>query len=149
MVTDPLDVESLLSELNGNRDERVDLPVDTTIGHMHMHVRDIPEAVDFYRDTLGFNLKQRYGASAAFLAAGNYHHHIGVNTWAGRGAPPPSEGSVGLRSFTITMPKSDDLESLEQNIHRTGHRIIFTDNGFSIADPSGNHIQFRTAQKTG
>lgn len=149
MVTDPLDTENLLSELNGNHGEHADLPADTAIGHMHLHVRDIPEAVIFYRDVLGFDLKQRYGPSAAFLAAGDYHHHIGVNTWAGVGAPPSPKESVGLRSFAICLPKPDDLDILEQNIRQTGSGIFANDNGYGITDPSGNHIQFRVARKNG
>jgi len=148
MITDPLDVDGLLSELNGNHDKHVDLPAETTIGHMHLHVRDIPEAVGFYRDILGFDLKQRYGSSAAFLATGNYHHHIGVNTWAGVGAPAPPAGSIGLQSFTITLPLWDELEMLEQNIRRNGVEIIANENEFGVKDPSGNRIQFRAAMKT-
>ena len=122
--------------------QRFGLPSATTIGHMHLHVRDIPEAVDFYQNVLGFNLTQRYGPSAAFLAAGNYHHHIGINTWAGFGAPPPPEGSIGLRSFTITLLTPKDLDDLAHNIRQTGKNIAPLENGFSIKDPSNNHIRF-------
>jgi catechol 2,3-dioxygenase len=146
MITDPLKVENLLAELNGDRGgEQTTLPADTTIGHMHLHVRNIPEAVSFYRDVLGLNLIQRYGPSAAFLAAGDYHHHIGINTWAGVGAPLPPDDAVGLRSFTITLPKSDDLKNLEQNIRKTSTEMTHTVSGFSVQDPSGNHIRFRAA----
>ena len=112
---------------------------------MHLHVRDIPEAVNFYRDVLGFDLKQHYGSSAVFLAAGDYHHHIGINTWAGIGAPPPPEGSVGLRSFTISVPTLEDLDSLEQNIRLAGGKMTPTENGLSIHDPSKNLIKFKAA----
>jgi catechol 2,3-dioxygenase len=146
MVTDPLDMEGLLSELNGSNGHGMQLPADTTIGHMHLHVRDIPEAVNFYRDVLGFELKQRYGSSAAFLASGNYHHHIGINTWAGVGAPPAPAGSVGLRSFTINLPTMNDLDALERNIRQTRNTITPTDNGFSLHDPSNNYVQFKFAK---
>jgi catechol 2,3-dioxygenase len=143
MVTDPLDVENLLSEINGNNGQRFKLPGKTKIGHMHLHVRDIPEAVSFYQDVLGFDLKQRYGPSAAFLAAGNYHHHIGINTWAGVGALPSPEGSIGLRSFTISLPTSKDLDTLEGQIQQAGKKGIQVNDGFIIRDPSNNQIQFK------
>lgn len=147
MVTDPLDVRTLLSELNGNDAQPFKIPTGTTVGHMHLHVRDIPESVVFYRDVLGFDLKQRYGSSAAFLAAGDYHHHIGINTWAGVGAPPPSDDSVGLRSFTISLPSSSDLDVLEQNIHKAGGKTISNENGFGIHDPSKNYIKFKATSE--
>ena len=145
MVTDPLDLEDLLSEITASHSKPRTLPVGTTIGHIHLHVRNIPEALSFYQDILGFDLKQRYGPSAAFLAAGDYHHHIGVNTWAGLGAPPPPDGSVGLRSFTITLPDTGELNRLEDHIRQTAMEINLNESGFKLKDPSGNHIQFRSA----
>ncbi len=144
MITDPLNVEELLSEINGDRNHDEVLPADTTIGHMHLHVRNIPEAVAFYRDVLGLNLKQHYGSSAAFFAAGDYHHHIGVNTWVGVDAPPPPKGSAGLRSFTVTLPTIKDLDALKQNIRQAGKNTNPVDNGFSIHDPSHNRILFKS-----
>jgi catechol 2,3-dioxygenase len=147
MVTDPLDIENLLSELNGTNGHQLNLPTDTKIGHMHLHVRDIPEAVTFYQDVLGFDLTQQYGSSAAFLAVGNYHHHIGINTWAGVGAPSPPEDSIGLRTFTIILPTSDDLDTLKQNIRQSGKVVTPLNDGFSIHDPSNNQIRFRSSQE--
>jgi len=146
MITDPLDLEDLLSESNGDDHESSNMPTGTKIGHMHLHVRDIPETVSFYRDVLGFDLKQRFGSSAAFLAAGDYHHHIGVNTWAGVGAPPPPDGSVGLRSFSIRLPEND-FNRLELNLRQNGIEYRSTEHGFKLKDPSGNLIQFCVLEK--
>jgi catechol 2,3-dioxygenase len=105
MVTLPLDVQALIAEA-----EPVDgRPVhpETVMGHVHLRVSDLERSVAFYRDELGMNLRARYGDQAAFLAAGDYHHHVGINTWQslGGGAPPP--GSAGLERFTITSPAEE------------------------------------------
>src|SRR5436309_1188002 len=76
----------------------------TRIGHVHLTVADLDRAVRFYRDVLGFEVTTRYGEDAVFLSAGGYHHHIGLNTWAGRGAPPPAPGTTGLYHFAILFP---------------------------------------------
>ncbi len=142
MVTDPLDVNSLLGDLESSTPVNAILPHATKIGHMHLHVRNVDEAVFFYRDALGFNLIQRYGSSAAFLAAGDYHHHIGINTWAGLGAPPKPEDAVGLEEFTIQLPDEKDLQMLKK--HLLGIDFVFYEEKDRIwlDDPSGNKIRF-------
>src|SRR2546428_7197515 len=74
------------------------------IGHVHLTVSDLDRSLTFYRDVLGFEVTTRYGREAVFLSAGGYHHHIGLNTWAGRGAPRPSAGTTGLYHFAILYP---------------------------------------------
>src|SRR5689334_7766861 len=74
------------------------------IGHVHLKVADLERAIGFYRDVLGFGLTQRYGDQAAFLAAGGYHHHIGLNTWESRGGPPSPAGTTGLYHLAILYP---------------------------------------------
>src|SRR5258706_15264109 len=74
------------------------------IGHVHLKVADLQRALDFYCDVLGFEITQRYGREAAFLSAGGYHHHIGLNTWESRGGSPPPRGSTGLFHFAIRYP---------------------------------------------
>ena len=74
------------------------------IGHVHLKVADIDRAVDFYRDILGFDVMQRYGSEAAFLSAGGYHHHLGLNTWESRGGSPPPPGTTGLYHVAIRYP---------------------------------------------
>src|SRR5438128_11721725 len=76
----------------------------TRIGHVHLTVADLDRALGFYRDVLGFEVTTRYGTDAVFLSAGGYHHHIGLNTWAGRGASPPPPGTTGLYHLAILLP---------------------------------------------
>src|SRR6266545_2692284 len=79
------------------------------IGHVHLKVADLERALKFYRDVLGFELTQRYGAQAAFLSAGGYHHHIGLNTWESAGGSPPPPGTTGLYHLAILYPTRGDL----------------------------------------
>jgi catechol 2,3-dioxygenase len=100
MYTAPLDLESLLGENDG-----VD-PNDpgTDIGHVHLRVADVDRSIEFYRDVLGMGLRAQLGDEAGFLAAGDYHHHVGVNSWQSRAGGPPPPGSAGLERFTIALP---------------------------------------------
>jgi catechol 2,3-dioxygenase len=77
---------------------------DARIGHVHLKVADLDRALRFYRDVLGFELTQRYGTEAAFLSAGGYHHHIGLNTWESEGGSPPPANSTGLYHLAIAYP---------------------------------------------
>ena len=81
----------------------------TIIGHVHLTVSDIEQSLKFYRDILGFAVTTRYGDNAVFLSAGGYHHHLGLNTWAGKGAPPPAQGHAGLYHFAILLPSRKEL----------------------------------------
>src|SRR3989440_11562057 len=81
----------------------------TRIGHVHLKVADIDRALRFYRDVLGFELTQRLGSSAAFLSAGGYHHHIGLNTWESAGGQPPAAGTTGLFHLAIQYPTRAEL----------------------------------------
>ena len=105
MVTLPLDVQSLLAEAEAV-DNRPVHP-DTVMGHVHLRVSDLERAVAFYRDELGMKLRARYGDQAAFLAAGDYHHHVGLNTWQSLGGAAPPPGSAGLERFTIASPAGE------------------------------------------
>ena len=89
---------------------------ETTIGHVHLTVADLERSVGFYRDLLGFTVTARYGDSAVFLAAGGYHHHIGLNTWAGRGVTPPPKGHSGLFHFAILYPTRRELAATLQRL---------------------------------
>ena len=111
MTTDPLDVASLLGELDEPASSPFDgLPTGTDMGHVHLQVADIPEAVAFYRDVLGFELMAELFGSAAFFAAGGYHHHVGANIWHSRGASPPPEGAAALRHATIVLPSAEERD---------------------------------------
>jgi catechol 2,3-dioxygenase len=124
------------------------MPLDarTRIGHVHLTVSDLDRALAFYRDVLGFEVTSRYGRDAVFLAAGGYHHHLGLNTWAGRGAPPPAAGSTGLYHFAILYP---DRAALARAVRRVlDHGVSLegaADHGVSEAiylrDPDGNGLE--------
>jgi catechol 2,3-dioxygenase len=123
-------------------------PIDpkTRIGHVHLTVADLERSLAFYRDALGFEITTRYGRDAVFLSAGGYHHHIGLNTWAGRGAPAPAPGTTGLYHFAILFP---DRRALAGAVRRVlDHAVALegaSDHGVSEAvylrDPDGNGIE--------
>src|SRR5919197_1401350 len=91
-------------------DPRVD------IGHVHLKVSDLDRALAFYRDLLGFDVMQRYGDEAAFISAGGYHHHIGLNTWESRGGPTPPPGTTGLYHVAIRFPDRKTLAEAVQRV---------------------------------
>lgn len=134
MATDPLDLQSLLDEADA---EAGPMDPETIIGHVHLHVGDLEAAYDFYHGTLGFDPMLRFGPSALFLSAGGYHHHLGVNVWAGLGAPPAPKNAAGLEHFTVVMPDEESLEKLAQKVGQTGDRL-------RLADPSGNTVVVTT-----
>ncbi len=138
---DPLDVEALLRELKPNDRLEEPMPAGTKIGHVHLHVAEVSAAVRFYHDLLGFDLmgmSQRMGA--AFLSAGGYHHHVGVNTWLGEGAPPPPPGARGLRYFTVALPEQAELERVVSRAQQAGVATEQTGNGILVRDPSKNGV---------
>lgn len=118
----------------------------TRIGHVHLRVADLPRAIAFYRDVMGFELQQRYGDQAAFLSAGGYHHHIGLNTWDSRGGTPPAPHHTGLYHVAFLYPDRAALAATYANVLRAGVRIDgAADHGVSEAiyfrDPDGNGIE--------
>lgn len=119
---------------------------ETQIGHVHLKVADLDRAIAFYRDALGFDVTDRFGESAAFLSAGGYHHHIGLNTWESRGGRPPAPGSTGLYHFAILYPNRKELARALRRLIE--HQIPIdgaSDHGVSEAiylhDPDGNGIE--------
>jgi len=132
----------------GDRGPPPEEPIDprTDIGHVHLKVSDLERAIAFYRDALGFEVTQRMGDGGAFLSAGGYHHHIGLNTWESRGASPPPRGSTGLYHFAIRFPDRPALAAaLERLIARSVPLEGASDHGVSEAlylrDPDGNGIE--------
>ena len=91
------------------------------MGHVHLQVAEIDSTVGFYRDLLGFGLMAQLGDSAAFLAAGGYHHHLGANTWESRGASPPPAGTAALRHATIVLPDDAARDRVLERLERAGH----------------------------
>jgi catechol 2,3-dioxygenase len=138
-VTEPLDVNGLLAEAGDI--PWTGLPSGTRIGHIHLHVAHIHEAETFYKDGLGFEIMIRMGNHALFVSAGGYHHHIGLNTWAGVGAPQPPENAVGLRLFSIVLPNEDELKKVVEQLKNIGVTAEFAEKTALVKDPSGNQIQ--------
>lgn len=140
MTVDPLDVAGLFdSLLHVPQQAWQGLPPDTVMGHIHLHVADIAAAEHFYGDLLGFALVTRYGTGASFLATGGYHHHLGINTWNGVGAPPPPPGSLGLQWYEIRIAR-DYLPQVLPRLAEAGIPVSESAHGWHLADPSGNGI---------
>ncbi len=117
-----------------------------TIGHVHLKVADLERAIAFYAGVLGFDLTQRMGDQAAFLSAGGYHHHIGLNTWESRGGSPPPPGSTGLYHVAIRYPDRPALADALRRLENAGVRLEgAADHGVSEAlylrDPDGNGLE--------
>jgi catechol 2,3-dioxygenase len=138
MTTEPLDVSSLLGELDDPATEPFDgLPAGTEMGHVHLQVADTAEAIVFYRDVLGFELMADLFGSAAFFGAGGYHHHIGANTWQSRGAGPPPPGSAALRHATIVLPDAGERDRVAGRVADAGEEPEERADGVLVRDPSG------------
>jgi len=124
--------------------EPIDPRVD--VGHVHLKVADLERAIGFYRDVLGFELQQRFGDEAAFLSAGGYHHHVGLNTWESRGGTPPPPGHTGLYHVAFRFPDRRSLARAVRRVLEAGIRLEgASDHGVSEAiylrDPDGNGIE--------
>jgi catechol 2,3-dioxygenase len=146
MTTLPLDVDSLLGELEDPHSEPFSrLPDGTVMGHVHLKVAGIAETVAFYRDVVGFGLMAQLGSSAAFLSAGGYHHHLGANTWESAGASPPPPGTAALRQATIVLPDSGEREQVVDRVERSGQAPAVGEAGPVIEDPSGNRLVLAVA----
>jgi catechol 2,3-dioxygenase len=122
------------------------LPAATRIGHVHLKVADLDRAVGFYHDTMGFDVTARYRDDAAFLSAGGYHHHIGLNTWESKGGASPAPGSTGLYHFAINYPERRDLAAARKRLYDHGWGIDgASDHGAHEAiylhDPDGTGIE--------
>jgi len=126
--------------MNASIDPRVD------VGHVHLKVSDLDRSITFYRDVLGFDLVARMGSQAAFLSAGGYHHHIGLNTWESRGGAPPAPGTTGLYHVAFRYPDRASLADAVRRLARAGVRLDgASDHGVSEAlylrDPDGNGVE--------
>jgi catechol 2,3-dioxygenase len=122
------------------------IPAETRIGHVHLKVTDIDRALSFYRDLLGFEITQRYGAGAVFLSAGGYHHHIGLNTWYSKGGPPAPVHSAGLFHTAILYPNRNELAKVVKRLLDANYPLTgVADHGVSEAiylnDPDGNGVE--------
>jgi catechol 2,3-dioxygenase len=121
-------------------------PPATRIGHVHLKVADLDRAIAFYRDVIGLEVTQRYGPGAAFLSAGGYHHHLGLNTWESKGAPPPPHGHTGLYHTAFLFPDRRALAQVLERVLAAGIPIDgAADHGVSEAiylrDPDQNGVE--------
>ena len=122
------------------------IPARTSIGHTHLKVADLDRALAFWQGVLGFELQQRMGGQAAFLSAGGYHHHIGLNTWESAGGSPPPPGTTGLYHVAILYPTRPDLAVAVQRVLQSDIALQgASDHGVSeaiyLADPDGNGVE--------
>lgn len=122
------------------------IPAQARIGHVHLKVADLERSLAFYRDLLGFEVTVMYGKQAAFISAGGYHHHIGLNTWHSKGLPPAPTNSVGLYHTAIVYPSRRDLAIIFNRLQKASYTLTgASDHGVSEAlyldDPDGNGVE--------
>lgn len=130
--------------MNSNTDYKI--PEQTCIGHIHLKVSDLQRSLDFYCGLLGFELMQTYGKDAAFISAGKYHHHIGLNVWHSKGAPPAPKQSPGLFHTAIVYPSRRDLAHIFKRLYDANYPLTgAADHGVSEAlyldDPDENGVE--------
>lgn len=142
MGSQPLDHAAIFAELDADTGEWQGLRPATVLGHMHLHVAYLDQAIAFYRDVIGFALMATWQGAAGFLGAGGYHHHLGVNTWAGVGAPPPPPDAAGLRYWTVILPNDQERARLVERLDRAGVAYEARESGLFARDPSQNAILF-------
>lgn len=139
-------MESYDTKVKEQSEQGYIIPAQADIGHVHLKVSNLQRALGFYRDLLGFQLTTMYGDQAAFISAGGYHHHIGLNTWHSKDAPPSSRQGVGLYHTAIRYPTRKDLAVILDRLHRAGYPIAgASDHGVSEAlylnDPDNNGVE--------
>jgi catechol 2,3-dioxygenase len=139
---DPLDLDSLFGELVPGEPLEAPMAEGAKIGHVHLHVADIHDAMRFYRDALGFEELNLLPAlrMGDVNVPGHVPHLIAFNTWAGRGIPQPPDDAAGLRHFTIELPTERDLEDTAERLGRSGLTVMEAPHGFFVRDPSANRI---------
>lgn len=141
MRTDPLREMDVLEEADGTWRQ---MPQETVIGHVHLHVRDLEKTQLFYEKGLGFNLMTQY-PGALFMATGGYHHHFGLNIWNGEGAPAPKETSAGLKMCDVLYPNETDLEQVIAQLKSLQFSVEQVDGAYVVRDPSENTLCLKSA----
>ena len=124
----------------------INIHPEVKIGHVHLTVADLDRSLKFYRDLLGFEVTSNYGNQAVFLSAGGYHHHIGLNIWAGSNAIPAPKGHTGLYHFGLLYPNRKELAKILKRLYELNCKIEgASDNGVSesiyLQDPDGNRVE--------
>ena len=142
---DPIDLDELLGHLRDDDRLEEPMPEGTKMGHVHLHVADVDDALRFYHDLVGFDV-MGHVPGVGFVSAGGYHHHLGLNEWAGHGVPPAPEGTSGLRRFTVELPARRDLDDVVGRLEHAGVGVVEEPaGGFAATDPSANRVLFRVA----
>lgn len=144
MGTEPLDVGSILGELRSDTPAWSGMPDGTDMGHIHLQVADVSAADRFYVGVLGME-RMAGMASASFVSAGGYHHHIGLNSWAGVGAPAPPENAARLLSYELLLPTEAAVEAVVERAREANVAVHKQAEGWSLRDPSHNTIVLRVA----
>ena len=142
MATLPLDMTRILQGTDG-LEAPAGMSAGTRVGHVHLQVADLDAAEAFYVGAIGFDVMARLQSSALFISAGGYHHHVGLNTWAGRGAPPSPAGARGLESFDIVFPDGPALARTISSIEEAGFPVATKDGAATVVDPSANRVRLR------
>ncbi|CAH2714718.1 Catechol-2,3-dioxygenase [Neobacillus rhizosphaerae] len=137
MATEELDGEGILAESDA---EWAGLPAGTVMGHIHLHVSNLPKAEEFYTQGLGFKIVSYY-PQAAFLSTGGYHHHIAINTWQGVGALTAPRNSVGLNWYTLVFPDKGERDKVLKQLRQIGAPIVEEADYYLTSDPAGNQIR--------
>lgn len=141
MRTDPVDLDDLLAAAGDSQWQGA--PQGTTVGHVHLHVGDLEAAKAFYLEGLGFDCTAWSYPGALFFAAGGYHHHLGTNIWAGRGASPPERDEAQLIDWTMVLPEDAAREALVEQLRRRGIAVEGGPSAFALRDPWGTCLQVR------
>jgi len=142
MVTHPVDLDGLLRDASAGPFRG--LPEGSRLGHIHLKVDDVSNAISFYRDLLGFDLMTTF-PGASFLSAGGYHHHIGVNAWQSRGAPPAPSGSTGLHSFGILLPSDTARRAVVAQLASADYPVEISGASYVVQDPAGSRVELSLA----
>ncbi len=145
MATLPLDLNDLMTELDGGSGIASRVPAGTVMGHVHLNVADIAASERFYAGLLGLDVTARGYPGALFVAAGGYHHHVGLNVWNGTGIPAPPAGALGLRRFELELPGADVLADVVSRLRAGGAEVERSDGAATVADPSGNRLRLSAA----
>ena len=138
----PLDMVSLMALVEGEPSVAQASP-ELRIGHVHLRIGDVEGALEFWRDLIGFEVMTRF-PSAAFIAAGGYHHHLGLNTWRGEGVPPMPSGTVGMRHWTIVLDSAASVDELRARLVRGGAPVEDRADGLRTRDPWNNAVVVRS-----
>ena len=143
IFTIALDMADLMREIDGE-DVTAHAGPGLVMGHLHLHVGDVPRALGFYRDVLGFEVMGDLG-SAAFVSAGGYHHHLGFNVWLGHDVKPRPPHTAGLGEWTVVLDSPEEVDTVRARVADAGLELDERDDGFLVRDPWETAVVFRSA----